>query len=105
MKITRGTTPTININVKSEIDLAAISVIWVYITQDNRVVIDKELKDCTLDVENRVISLELTQEDTLALKVGEGLFQIRLLMIDGLALATKASRITVQEVYKDGVIA
>lgn len=105
MKITRGTTPTININVKSEIDLALISVIWVYITQNNRVVIDKELKDCTIDTENRIISLDLSQTDTLKLKVGEGLFQIRLLLTNGTALATKASRISVEEVYKDGVIA
>lgn len=105
MKITRGTTPTININVKSEIDLALISVIWVYITQNNRVVIDKELKDCRIDVENRIISLDLSQDDTLNLKVGEGLFQIRLLLTNGTALATKASRISVEEVYKDGVIA
>ena len=105
MKITRGTTPTININVKSEIDLALISVIWVYITQNNRVVIDKELKDCTIDVENRIISLDLSQDDTLNLKVGEGLFQIRLLLTNGTALATKASRISIEEVYKDGVIA
>lgn len=105
MKITRGTTPTININVKSEIDLAAITVIWVYIYQDKRVVINKELGDVTMDIENRIISLNLSQDDTLALKVGEGLFQIRLLMANGTALATKASRINVEEVYKDGVIA
>jgi hypothetical protein len=49
--------------------------------------------------------LDLSQDDTLNLKAGEGLFQIRLLLTNGTALATKASRISVEEVYKDGVIA
>lgn len=104
MKITRGTTPTIKINVKNDIDLGAITVIWIYITQNNRVVINKELEDVTFDNVNKVITLKLSQNDTLGLKVGDGLFQIRMLMSDSTALATKATRISVEEVYKDGII-
>lgn len=104
MKITRGTTPTIKINVKNDIDLGAITVIWIYITQNNHVVIDKKLDDVTFDNVNKVITLKLSQDDTLRLKVGDGLFQIRLLMADGTALATKASNIGIEEVYKDGII-
>lgn len=104
MQLTRGTTPTITINVKNEIDLSAITSIWVYISQKNKVVVDKELTDVTIDAEHRVITVRLEQDDTLALKAGEALFQIRLLMSDTTALATTAQKITIIEVYKDGVI-
>ena len=104
MKITRGTTPTIVINVKSELDLHNITVIWVYITQGKRVVIDKQLNDVEFDYENRKITMKLSQDDTLGLKVDEAIFQIRLLLADGTALATKASKISVEDVYKGGVI-
>lgn len=104
MKITRGTTPDIDIIFKNEIDLHAISVIWVYIVQGKKTVIDKELNDLEFDYENRKIRMHLSQDDTLALKVEDALFQIRLLLSDGTSLATKASKISVEEVYKDGVI-
>lgn len=105
MEFIRGTTPTIEITVKTEIDLHQVAQVWVYISQQNKVKVDKQLDDVTFDYEHRVISLELSQDDTLSLKAGqEALFQIRLLLMDGTALATVASKVTVKEVYKGGVI-
>lgn len=104
MQLTRGTTPTIVITVKSDIDLSAISQIWVYISQQNKVKVDKLISDVTIDAGEKTITVRLEQDDTLALKAGDALFQIRLLMSDDTALATVASKITVLEVYKGGVI-
>lgn len=104
MKITRGTTPDIKINVKSEIDLHTITVIWVYIYQNKQLVVDKGYDDLTFDYDNRQIIMRLSQEDTLGMKPGDGIFQTRLLLTDGTSLASKASKITVEDVYKDGVI-
>ena len=104
MQITRGTTPTIEINVKSEIDFAHIAQVWVYISQMNKVKVDKVIADVSLDAEHSKITVTLSQDDTLGLKAGDAIFQIRLLMDDTTALATKATKITIDEVYKPGVI-
>lgn len=104
MQLIRGTTPTIIIDVKSEIDLHQVVAIWVYISQQNKVKVDKELSDVTFDYENRKITVLLSQEDTLNLRAGDAIFQIRLLLSDDTALATLENRVTVKEVYKGGVI-
>ena len=105
MEIIRGTTPTIEITVKSELDFDDIQQVWVYISQQNKVKVDKLISDVTLDSENKKISVLLSQEDTLALKSNsEALFQIRLLLTDETALATPAAKVKVIEVYKGGII-
>lgn len=104
MQLIRGTTPTIEITIQTEIDLYQVAEVWIYISQQNKVKVDKQLDDVTFDYEHRVMSIKLEQNDTLALNEGEALFQIRMLLTDGTALATLASKITIKEVYKGGVI-
>lgn len=104
MQLIRGTTPTIVINIKDDIDLSLITEIWVYISQQNKVQVDKKLEDISFDYDNKQISLKLTQQDTLNLKAGNALFQIRMLLKDGTALATGGSQITINEIYKTGII-
>ena len=105
MQLIRGTTPTIIITVQTEIDLHQAAEVWIYISQQNKVKVDKQLDNVTFDYEHRTMTVLLSQEDTLALKAEQdALFQIRLLLLDGTALATLASKVTVKEVYKGGVI-
>ena len=105
MQIIRGTTPVITINVRSNVNLSNVSAVWVYIYQGGSVIIDKELTDVTIHAQTNQIVLRLSQEDTLALNAGMGaLFQVRLLLSSGLALATPAIGVKVLEVYKDGII-
>ena len=105
MEIVRGTTPTIVGTVKNEMDLTTIQEVWVYIAQQNKVKIDKLYQDVTIDAEHNKISVKLEQEDTLKLKANQdALFQIRMLLTDGTALATIATEVEVAEVYKDGII-
>lgn len=105
MEIIRGTTPTIIVSIQTEIDLSELSAAWIYISQQGKVRVNKALTDIEVDTEHKTLSLELTQTDTLALKAGiETFFQIRLRMEDDTALATTAAKITVKEIYKEGVI-
>ena len=104
MQLIRGTTPEIEITVKTEIDLHQAAEVWIYISQQNKVKIDKKITDVTFDYEDRMMTVRLSQEDTLGLKEGEALFQIRLLLLDGTALATLASKVVVKQVYKEGEI-
>lgn len=104
MQITQGTTPTITINVKSDIDLSNVTQVWVYIAQQNKVKVDKQIEDVSIDAQEKTITVRLEQDDTLELREGEALFQIRLLMADTTALATNAQKITIVKVYKGGVI-
>lgn len=105
MELIRGTTPTIIITVETEIDLDEVSAVWIYISQQGKVKVDKELSDVEFDVVSRTMTVTLSQEDTLALKADmEALFQIRLLMNNGTALATLADKVSVKEIYKSGII-
>lgn len=104
MQFVRGTTPSIVITVQTEIDLHQVTEVWIYISQQNKVKVDKQIDDVTFDYEERKMTVKLSQDDTLALKSGDALFQIRLLLTDGTALATVASDIEILEIYKGGVI-
>lgn len=104
MEIIRGTTPTIIISIQTEIDLSEVSAAWIYISQQNKVRVNKELSDIEIDTEEKTLTIVLTQEDTLNLKAGiDTLFQIRLRLNDT-ALATTATKIVVKEIYKEGII-
>lgn len=105
MQLIRGTTPTITVNIKDDIDLSQISQMWCYIYQGGVVKVDKDITDISrIDYDERQIFLRLSQEDTLGLIEGNALFQIRLLMRDDTALATLATQISIAEVYKGGEI-
>ena len=104
MELIRGTTPSIEITVQTEIDLHQVSEVWIYISQQKTVKVDKKISDVTFNYENNKMTVKLSQDDTLGLKAGDALFQIRLLLADGTALATVASEISIDEIYKQGVI-
>jgi len=105
LEIIRGTTPTITIKLKQELDFSTITQVWVYITQKKVVKIDKEVTDVTLDAENNQILAPLTQEDTLALKADmDTFFQFRILLNNGLSLGIKGIAADIYETYKEGKI-
>ena len=105
MQLIRGTTPTITVNIKDDIDLSQIAQMWCYIYQGGAIKVDKDITDVSrIDYDERQIFLRLSQEDTLGLIEGNALFQIRLLMRDDTALATLATQISIAEVYKGGEI-
>ena len=104
MQLIRGTTPRITAKIKNDIDLHTLVEVWVYISQRNKVRVDKTIDDVIFDYENNYIIVSLTQEDTLALKKGIALIQIRALTANEQALSMEAQDVEVIEIYKGGVI-
>ena len=105
MELIRGTTPTIEVIVKNQdIDLHDVTQVWIYISQSKKVKVDKIYDDVDFDYDHRIMRVTFKQEDTLELKAGEALIQIRALLENGTALATIAENIEVAEIYKEGEI-
>lgn len=104
MQIYMGSTPTIITNIKSDIDLSTITQIWWVISQQNKEKIVKEIGDCTIDSDEKTISVRLSQENTLSLREGDAILQMRLLLNDGNALVSPQIKVTVKPVNKKGVI-
>lgn len=105
MEIIRGTTPTISINILDEdINFEDISVIWINIAQNGKDVVDKATEDIEYDETYNQILVHLSQTDTLKLNPGSGLLQLRILLNDDTALASKPIKFNVVGVLKEGYI-
>lgn len=95
----RGTTPTITIT--TDIDLTQASNLFVTFKQGDRVVCEKTLDEVTV-TENAVIC-ELEQNDTLALKDGLVMIQIRATLGDS-KVASNIMTASVDAILKGGAI-
>lgn len=97
----RGTTPTITLTVGADI------ADWtLYVSFDNNGTVttfEDDRLTKTLDGARTVIDITLTQEETLAFKVGSAEVQIRAIK-DDVAIATNIQKIDVARIIKDGVI-
>ncbi len=97
----RGTTPTLTLTVDAELEgwacyVAIRSGCYVTIIEDDRLTVTQE--DGTTTIE-----LTLTQEETLALRVGACEIQVRAAH-NGTALATDIARVDVGQIIQDGAI-
>lgn len=103
----RGTTPTHEFN-KLPVLSIDIDQIWISYLQNGAPVFTKEKEDIFLqdneDGETCKATLKLSQEDTLQFKPGQVNIQIRLLLIDGTALASDEVTLTVKRIIKNGKI-
>lgn len=100
--IRRGTTPLITIELPEEFDVESITTVWIYISQNEEVVIDKVTED--VEIAENTLSVALTQEETLSLEAGLAILQCRLLNDEDVAFASQASSVRVLDVKKGGVI-
>ena len=99
----RGTTPTITIVLPDDITSSSISNMWVTMSQNGEEKLNKTLTNFTN--ENQKFSCQLTQEETLDFNAAEDMeMQIRLLLTNGKALASKIYRLKVDDILKDGEI-
>lgn len=96
----RGTTPTIKIEL--DIDTTLLESGYVTFKQENEVVLEKEI--CNCELEGNLISFKLTQEETLSLKVGSVVAQLRVKQKDGTTIAYDPFQVYVKDVFKEGVI-
>lgn len=97
----RGTTPVLEFTLPFDTDIIAEA--WVSLAQNDVVVIDKQLKDCRCG--NNVLTVELTQEETLKLDCScKTEIQIRVRTVDGKAAASNIITEETNRILKDGVI-
>lgn len=99
-RMRQGTTPTLQITVNN-IDLADMEHIYVVFEQ-NGYLLKKSMPD--LKIENNVISVLLTQKETLSFKNGNCNIQLRMITFDGIAMASPIKTINVHSVLNKEVI-
>lgn len=96
----RGTTPT---NVfRTDVDLENASVLFVSYKQNGKVVLEKSLED--VSVKRTLVTVNLTQKETLLFQDGIVTIQIRAKFPDNTAIASNLIRTTAEEIVKDGEI-
>jgi len=99
----RGTTPTLELNVDG-IDLTAFKKIVVTLQQQG-VVINRQTGDSGLSVSSNVISVHLTQEESLKFKANSDVeIQAKLLSEDGEVTATDIERVPVESILNEEVL-
>lgn len=96
----QGTTPTIQITI-NDIDLNEMQNIYVVFEQ-NGYIFKKESSD--LDIEGNVISVLLSQEETLNFKEGTCNIQLRMITKGGVAIASPIKTTKVYRVLNKEVI-
>ena len=100
----RGTTPLVVFTVNSPtLDLAKMKQIWVTFKS---VLYEKtyELDDLAINVEEKTVTVQMTQEDTLAFRSGTIKTQIRFLDNNDIAYASNIKEVQLNDVLKEGVI-
>lgn len=104
----RGTTPTLKLKITG-IDVDKLADIYVTLEQEadhccNQVQITKRETDLTIDAENNIIELPLTQEETLKFKQASVQIQIRATTTDGNKIATSIASANVYKIlYEDEI--
>lgn len=99
-----GTTPLIEAELDSSIELSTIEKLYATFEQNNALVFEKSLDD-GVTLENDKVLIQLTQKDTLKLRPGIPLFmQIKFKQTDGTVSATDIEKFVVKSCLKEGEI-
>ena len=99
----RGTTPTIFLELDTELPLNDLAELWVTFKTPT-VEITKSLSEVAVDSENKTIVVSLSQEETLKLFNGSCDVQVRFRTLNDLAYATTVEKVSVERILKEGVI-
>ena len=99
----RGTTPTIVLELDTEVSLANLAEMWVTF-KTSTVKVTKTLSDVTIDDELKTVVVSLTQEETLKLYNGNCEVQIRFRDAEDNAYSTDIGDVNVGRILKEGVI-
>lgn len=98
----RGTTPTVFLDLETELPLDNLAELWVTFKSPT-VEITKDLSEVDVNSETKVITVQLTQEETLKLFNGTCDVQVRF-KIGELAYASTIEKVSVERILKEGVI-
>ena len=96
----RGTTPT-NI-FRTDVDLTNASVLFITYKQHGKVVLEKSIDD--VKIQKNIVSVYLSQKDTLLFTEGIVTIQIRAKFSDGSVIASSLIRTNAREILKEGEI-
>lgn len=101
----RGTTPQIKLKLDADIDFSDVVALWVTFKSCNAsVTITKTLEEVTIFDEANEIRVDLTQEETLELKKGPVMVQVRFRNLSDKAYATSIAKFSLENSLKEGVI-
>lgn len=99
----RGTTPTIPFHIKQGFDLSLIEI--AHVTIRNEATGKQKTFNGTLDVENRVLTISLTQEDTLYFNSGALKVQGKFKLTDGYTvIPSKMIEGTLEEILEEEIL-
>lgn len=99
--MTRGTTPELAFQLP--FDAGALTKLSIAFEQDDVLVLEKKLEDCT--VSGQQVSVRLTEEDTLAFRQNGSVLQIQLRCgIGEKRLASEVITATVGRILKEGTL-
>lgn len=99
----RGTTPTLTFNVFTSLDLNDIDTCLVTI-QSKSGMKERTFEDVDINVEDKKISITLTQEDTLYFDKGDIEIQIKLKMKNGYVYASSIIESKMEKILNEEVL-
>lgn len=99
----RGTTPTLTFHIDADLNLLTVEELWITFKANAK---EKTftLDNVSIDNDNKLVILELEQEDTLYFGSGKLSVQIRIRTADDNAYASNIEQVTLEHILKDGVI-
>lgn len=100
--MTKGTTPTIKIKLNG-IETSRLKSIYITLKQGNKEV-TKTNADGVITESKSMLSVPLTQEDTLTFEQGYVYIQLRAMTDNDVAIASKERIIIMNDILKGGVI-
>ncbi len=100
--MTKGTTPTLKIKL-SGIETSRLKSIYITLKQGNKEV-TKTYDDGIIAESESMLSVPLTQEDTLAFEQGYVYIQLRAMTDNDVAIASKERILVMDGILKEGVI-
>lgn len=99
----RGTTPTLYLELDTELSLENLAELWVTF-KTTTAEITKTLSEVGVNDETKTITVQLTQEETLKTYNGPCDVQVRFRTEAGLAYASTIANIDIERILKEGVI-
>lgn len=100
----RGTTPTIQFHITKPTNFDCAIISEPYITLRNKVSGKQKTFTASIDVENKILSISLTQEDTLFFNEGELKVQGKFLLRNGKVIPSKVIEGTLEEILDETIL-
>lgn len=99
----RGTTPTLSLKLETDISLNDLAELWATF-KTSTTEVTKTLSEVEIDDSQKIVTVQLSQEDTLKLYGYECQVQVRFRTQSDLAYATTIASVDVGQILKNGVI-